>query len=59
MSGKTRLAVGLTICLAAALLMVTGVLDEKVGLVAGTLGMLMVATHSPSKTRETRQDRTT
>jgi hypothetical protein len=56
MHGKTRLVVGLLICLTAALLMITGALSSEVGLVAGTFGMLIVATHSASKTRNNDQD---
>lgn len=56
MKKGTRLVIGLAVCVASALLMLTGVLDLEVGLVVGTSGMLMMATHAPTRTQGANQD---
>jgi len=53
MERKTRLVAGLAACVVVAVLMVTGVVSEGVGLVIGTIAVLsMAAVHSPSGRRD-------
>lgn len=57
MRRHARLIAGLALCMASALLMVTGVVSEEIGLVAGTLGILLVAAASGAR-RRTGEDET-
>lgn len=59
MSSRTRLATGLVISVAAAVLMATGVLGLEPGLVVGTIGVLIVATRSYAKNPNANQDKAT
>lgn len=56
MNNRTRATVGWTLTVAAALMMVFGVVGVEVGLVVGTTGFLMLASapHTAGATRQKR-----
>jgi hypothetical protein len=53
---KTKLILGLGVCVVAAVLMVVGIFTTEVGLVVGTLGMLTVASASSGRDSEPRDE---
>lgn len=50
MHHTTRLVAGLALCIAAAGVMIAGIINEGIGLTVGTMGMLIVASATTHRT---------